>query len=185
MTVREGTGDHSVPSREAALLSHYERHAHHYRSPLDRLSVIEVMRALGVSGMSILDVGCGDGRLVDQLPPDWVVDGIDYSPTRIRLARERRRYRRLVCGSVYDLADHFPDRYDVAVAVELLEHTERPADVIDQIRRVAASLLATVPIDMPYRAHLQVYPSAGAAAEALGAHRFRRFGRHVALAWSW
>lgn len=69
---------------------------------------------------SIIDIGCGDGRLssflIDQEPLDYM--GIDISAEAITFAgifNPRGRYR---CARPSEV----PDRFDVAVAVEVLEH---------------------------------------------------------------
>ena len=61
-----------------------------------------ILRKLIEPDHSVLDVGCGTGRLLGLLPPDWRGDylGIDLSPDFVRLARERwpaRRNQLLVC----------------------------------------------------------------------------------------
>src|SRR5688572_5696278 len=78
-------------------------HLHHavFRCPLDRWQRIEarhseiLARLIGPTD-SVLDAGCGYGRLLDLLPATWRGGylGVDLSPDLIRLAECRLPERR-------------------------------------------------------------------------------------------
>lgn len=82
------------------------------------------MRQLHKAGIrptdSVLDVGCGYGRLLTLMPADWAGDyvGIDVSPDLIALARilyPARRFHVIDRGRM----PFVDERFDVAVAVWL------------------------------------------------------------------
>ena len=82
---------------------------HHaiFRCPTDRWLQIEekhreILRTHISSDMSVLDVGCGWGRLLTLMPDDWRGEylGIDISPDFIKDARTRHPSRRFL---VHDL----------------------------------------------------------------------------------
>lgn len=103
---------------------------------------------------SIIDVGCGDGRMSRELAlrfPASRVFGIDYSAQAINLARamnpgpSRPEFAQLDITTPHDLP-----RFDVAVLMEVFEHIppESARDFLDGIRRVlkpGGLLLVTVP----------------------------------------
>jgi SAM-dependent methyltransferase len=98
-----------------------------------------------------LDVGCGPGTLIGLLDDRFSSTGIDISTAEIAYAR--RRYgsesKRFFAVSGRALPDDVRD-YDVATAVELIEHLS-PADVDDVLRamverlRPGGKLIVTTP----------------------------------------
>ncbi len=102
----------------------------------------------------ILEIGCGEGVVgarVQARFPDAHYRGCDLSPVIIEEAR--RRYPGLtfeVC-SIYDLTamDVEPD---LAIAVEVLEHLERPAEGLASLLRLRPRyLLLSVPREPIWR----------------------------------
>ncbi len=57
-------------------------------------------------GETLLEFGCGTGRLSDFVPTEVRYEGLDWSPEVIALARRRRPHGVFRCGSVSDLASH-------------------------------------------------------------------------------
>lgn len=66
---------------------------------------------------SVLDVGCGYGRLLSLMPPTWdgYYVGIDISPDFIALARMRWFDKYFMCSDIRDVM--VPWRFDWAVMV--------------------------------------------------------------------
>ena len=56
------------------------------------------------AGDSLLEFGCGTGRLADLAPPDVGYEGLDWSAEVIKLAQRRRPRSAFRCGSVAELA---------------------------------------------------------------------------------
>lgn len=100
----------------------------------------------------LLDVGCGDGRLLCDLSgefPDRALHGIDFSERAISLARA---FGPDVDWTVGDVADDslFAEKYDVITSIDVLEHippSELAAFVSAISRRITDSglLVVTVP----------------------------------------
>jgi SAM-dependent methyltransferase len=70
---------------------------------------------------SILDVGCGYGRLLDLLPSDWQGDylGIDISPDFLELARMSYPDREFREMSMEGCENHIERKYDYGVLVSI------------------------------------------------------------------
>ena len=102
--------------------------------------VLETLAAAGIHpGARVLDVGCGAGLV--SLPvahADYQVDGIDLAAGAIDAAQ---RHTPPGASAHFATADayHLPadaDEYDAVLALDFLEHVDRPADAIAEMARV-------------------------------------------------
>ena len=125
---------------------------------INYVSTIEYMllRLRDLKWQSVIDVGCGDGRMSRELAlhfPGHEVTGIDYSDRAISLARAMNadlpslnfERRDIVAGNITSSAQH-----DAAILMEVLEHIppqDAPAFVSALRRQLTPGghLLLTVP----------------------------------------
>lgn len=133
---------------------------------LDRLLDRSLPSGLGV------DIGCGDGRLVQVLRAhgvDWRLVGIDPDPVEAELAERSGQYERVHACSAARIPE--PARsFDFAFSNSVLEHIPELPTVLREAARVlrpGASFVATVPSD---RLH-ECLDGPGILAPALGRDR--------------
>lgn len=81
----------------------------------------------------VVDVGCGYGWLLDAFDDAHSVAGSDISPHAIAMARARRPNRSYRIADLQDGPD-FGQTFDVVLAVNLLEHLDRPEDGVGSLR---------------------------------------------------
>jgi len=94
----------------------------------------------------VLDVGCGTGGMLDRLQPFGEVLGLDLEATALAFCRQRG-YTRLVQASATAMP-FAADTFDVAVALDVLEHIPDHAAAAREIARVlkpGGALFVTVP----------------------------------------
>jgi len=99
---------------------------------------------LPVSPRSVLDLGCGDGRLsalvLDQCPSVEVVVGVDSSPTMLSHARKRFAGDGRVTIREWDLEDPLTPlgAFDVIIAGFSIHHVDdqRKRSLFDEINRL-------------------------------------------------
>lgn len=179
-TRQEGRG---MYKEEQDLLSHYNSNPEYY-SPINSHDGVDRMRRIfGLNPdiqYSVLDVGCGDGRLAKYWP-SAVVTGVDYSPVRIELAQQNPGT--WICSDVYDFVEFTDGTWDLGVAVEVLEHLKEPGRLIQSMRFVCNRIVGTVPVNMPYYAHLSVFETEQAVKDKLNPDTIVKDGGHFYCSW--
>ena len=77
----------------------------------------------------LFEVGCGNGSVADVLHRQGIdVQGIDYSESGIRVARENYPHLKLAVGSAYDgLAGKY-GKFPVVLSLEVVEHLFEPRE---------------------------------------------------------
>jgi SAM-dependent methyltransferase len=99
------------------------------------------------AGLRILDAGCGSGRNMVALARRGAVTGVEPAAASLQVARERA-VGAVVPGSL-DEPLPFPDgAFELAVALDVLEHVEDDGAALRELARVIAPggrLLVTVP----------------------------------------
>jgi ubiquinone/menaquinone biosynthesis C-methylase UbiE len=121
----------------------YDRHAGTVFRGLYR-RVAEDVAVAAPTGATLLDAGCGSGRLAVQIAarrPDLRVHGIDLEPSMVEVARGRAQRENLtdrVAFTVADLADlPLPnDSVDLIVSTASLHHWTHVGAVIASLVRV-------------------------------------------------
>jgi 2-polyprenyl-3-methyl-5-hydroxy-6-metoxy-1,4-benzoquinol methylase len=80
----------------------------------------------------ILDVGCGRGALIDQLPPSAVYVGADINPDFIRELEScypRYRFYHINLDEGVQLPE---EPFDVIVSLAVIEHLRRPEELLKE-----------------------------------------------------
>jgi ubiquinone/menaquinone biosynthesis C-methylase UbiE len=109
------------------------------------------------SPSSVLDVGCGEGILTEQwarrIAPGRIV-GLDLEDPKLRAHWEQRRQENLEFVTMP--AENLPfgeNEFELAAAIEVLEHVPDPEHTVAEMARVAGGhLLVSVPREPLWRA---------------------------------
>jgi SAM-dependent methyltransferase len=87
----------------------------------------------------VVDIGCGDGRLLDVLkascPAGWKYHGVDWSEQAIERVRRKGYDGRSGDVSRLDLAD-WDGKFDLALMHQLIEHVRDPRELLAKVRRL-------------------------------------------------
>ena len=102
----------------------------------------------------LVEVGCGEGfilRHINEQSSAINMHGIDISSEILLLAKDHYRSGKYACASAYNLP--FPkDEFELVLCAEVLEHLERPAIALNEIRRVSSRyILISVPLEPIWR----------------------------------
>lgn len=114
---------------------------------LYRLHVKKVLNFFKDKKGTLLDVGCGDGLILNELNKNKNLDcfGIDISKTGIEMAKNKG----VINCEVIDLFDFNGIAYDYIFAGDLLEHlpdSERGLEKIREFLKPEGTLLIVMPI---------------------------------------
>lgn len=106
----------------------------------------DLLRQLIPAGGSVIDIGCGGGRLCQLAAPfAQRVLGIDYDPRNIAIATSENTQPH-VEFRLGDVNAVLPgERFDLALLVAVLEHIEDVDHLLGQIHRVSSRLVVEVP----------------------------------------
>ena len=116
--------------------------------------------------VTILDVGCGSGRFMQELSRRGVVHGMDIAPEAIDLSR-RRGIERLCVGT----AEHLPYRtgsFDAVSAADVVEHVDDRVALTEIVRVLRPGGVALI--------HVPAFPMLWGPHDVAAHHR-RRYRR--------
>lgn len=97
-------------------------------------------------GARVLDVGCGEGALLELLTRQKQVDGRGLEIGAEKVAACMARGLSVVQGDADQDLDHFPDKtFDYAILSQTLQATRNPRHVLDELLRIADRAIVSFP----------------------------------------
>jgi len=99
------------------------------------------------AGIRILDAGCGSGRNMVALARRGTVAGLEIAPDSLAIARSRG-IGDVLAGSLEEPLPFADGAFDLAVALDVLEHVRDDRGALGELARVVATgghLILTVP----------------------------------------
>jgi methionine biosynthesis protein MetW len=97
-------------------------------------------------GARVLDIGCGEGLLLEMLARENGVEGrgLELSPANVSLCLARGLA--VVQGDAdHDLADFPSQSFDYAVLTQTLQAVHRPRDVLAELLRIGERAIVSLP----------------------------------------
>ncbi len=80
----------------------------------------------------VLDLGCGEGHILEMLPSSYEKYGADISKTALKLVNHKNIHTKLC-----DLNKEFPFdmKFDFIICSEVLEHLINPSNVLENVKK--------------------------------------------------
>jgi len=99
------------------------------------------------SGGTVIDIGCGAGRLAHLIQPGTRFLGLDRDVDRIAQAQQAFAANPLVAFRCHDLTSKWPADAvgDVVLLVGVLERVDDPDALLQRLHQVASTLIVEVP----------------------------------------
>ena len=109
------------------------------------------------SGSRVIDLGCGDGRLLARLCAEHNCTALGIEYNQVRILGAIARGVPVVQGDLDDGLPDVPDgSFDFAVLSMTLQQVKRPQEVLREMMRVARKALIVVPNFAHWRIRMQV-----------------------------
>ena len=108
-------------------------------------------------GARVLDIGCGDGALLDLLVRERHVDGrgMELSQDGVNICVERGLS--VIQGDAdEDLADYPDNAFDVVIMSQTLQATYDPKGVLNELLRIGSQVLVSIPNFAFWRNRMQL-----------------------------
>ena len=102
-------------------------------------TIVSTLRKVGPR--SVIDLGCGDGSLLDAIArevPDAKLSGIDLSAAQIEENRASSPGIEWYSGNIEDQSLEIPGTFEAIVSSEVIEHLDDPLCFLINTRRLAA-----------------------------------------------
>ncbi len=107
---------------------------------------LSVIATMITPGTTVLDIGCGEGELLDWLGREKQVKGrgIDVLPRNVTHAIEKGLY--VVQGDADDDLPYYPAGvYDYVIACNTLQAMKEPEKVLREMARIGKEIIVSVP----------------------------------------
>ncbi len=132
------------------------------------------LKAAGLSPATICEVGCGSGRVVELLAdafPGARAEGFDISPQASAINAARARP-----GLSFTLGNAFESgrRYDLAMAIDVIEHVEDPFAFARSLGAMSRYQMLHIPLDMNALSVARGWPVMAARSDIGHIHYFTR-----------
>lgn len=106
-----------------------------YTHSSEMKAIKKLTKNIDLSGKTIIDCGCGNGRLLSSYPETGIKIGVDASLILLRAAKKREPDFWLVCCQLEDLP--FKDCIaDFSVSIRVFQHLKAPEHAFSEMTRV-------------------------------------------------
>jgi SAM-dependent methyltransferase len=116
----------------------------YFRNGALALSEFELLRIIKDTDR-VLDIGCGTGRwsVIAARKAKYVL-GIDYDPINLGIARNHDTNAEFILGDITS-GLFLESNFDVALLIHILEHLDRPDEMLKILRALCSTLIIEVP----------------------------------------
>jgi len=114
-----------------------------------------------VKNKKILEIGCGDGGVIQFLKKDnWVI-GVDISKNGVEFLKQEHNMKSFQADISYEKLPFKDESFDVVIILETIEHLKCPHHAIEEIQRVLKKEkgLVIISIPNPKNGHKFLYPA--------------------------
>jgi len=107
---------------------------------------LEIIAQLVKPRASVLDIGCGDGELLEFLQKNQNVDarGLEISQTQV--SKALMRGLSVIQGDAQKDLSFYPNRnFDYAILSQTIQATQKPKEILEEMLRIAEFAIVSLP----------------------------------------
>lgn len=118
---------------------------------------LEIIADLIKPKSKVLDIGCGDGELLQFLAQEKNVDGRGLEISQTQVSKALLRGLSVIHGNAENDLAIYPDRsFDYAVLSQTIQATHRPKEILHEMLRIAEFAIVSLPNFAHYKNRLQL-----------------------------
>ena len=107
---------------------------------------LKIITGFVTPGARVLDIGCGDGALLERLEQEKKVDGRGIELSQKGVNEAVARGLSVIQGDAdHDLATYPADAFDFVILSQTLQATHNPRIVLEQLLRIGRKVVVSIP----------------------------------------
>jgi methionine biosynthesis protein MetW len=107
---------------------------------------LEIIANLIKANSKVLDIGCGDGELLEFLKKTKNTDGRGLEISQIEVSKALVKGLSVIQGDAENDLTFYPDRnFDYAILSQTIQATQRPKEILQEMLRVAEYAVISLP----------------------------------------
>jgi len=174
-------------------ISNFDGHAHEWwnsRGPYKLLHKLNPLRLqfitdrINLTGLSVLDIGCGGGLLAEEMSKKGAnVTGIDASVKTISVAKKHAKESKLKidyqCMTIDQYLKKSNKKFDCIICFELIEHVPDPKKLLKDINSVSKKdsslFLSTINRNLQSFIFAKIFAEYFLKIIPIGTHKYEKF----------
>ncbi len=107
---------------------------------------LEIIAEMIKQNTRVLDIGCGDGELLQYLVKNKTVDGRGLEISQTQVSKALLKGLSVIHGNAENDLSIYPDRsFDYAVLSQTIQATHRPKEILNEMLRIAEFAIVSLP----------------------------------------
>lgn len=118
---------------------------------------LEIIADLIKPKSKVLDIGCGDGELLQFLVKEKNIDGRGLEISQTQVSKSLMRGLSVIHGNAENDLTIYPDRsFNYAVLSQTIQATHRPKEILHEMLRIAEFAIVSLPNFAHFKNRLQI-----------------------------
>lgn len=107
---------------------------------------LEIIAQLIKPRSKVLDIGCGDGELMEFLQKNKNVDARGLEISQAQVSKVLMRGLSAINGNAENDLSFYPDRsFDYAILSQTIQATQKPKEILEEMLRIAEFIVVSLP----------------------------------------